>query len=133
MSWNPTTPSLLSFGLDNGHIWIEMFNKLSYNSSDCAAFFNYHKKPITSIQFNPNNDSELIVSSEDDTVTTWDLSVEDEKPQVINGIEIPSNLMFDHRGMKKPKEVTYDKNIKDLIIVTGIDGFNVYQPDDTED
>jgi len=77
----------------------------------------------------------LVASCADNTVTTWDLSVEDDKNtknQTVNGKDIPAQMMFDHRGMHEPKEVTFDKNVKDLIVVTGSSGYNVFQPDDVE-
>lgn len=85
------------------------------------------------MQFHQSEDSVLAVACEDNRVTHWDLSVEDDQTKtVVNGEEIPPQLMFDHRGMHEPKELAFDKNIKDLVILTGYSGFNVFQPDDVE-
>lgn len=86
---------------------------------------------MTSIQFHGAEDSVLLLGCEDHSVTLWDLSVEEEAEKTsVNGKEVPSQLLFDHRGIKEPKEATFDKNVKDLVVVTGLSGFNVFQPDD---
>ena len=46
------------------------------SSSAPLAHFTYHKGPITSIEWAPHDESVIAVSSADNQVTVWDLSVE---------------------------------------------------------
>ena len=41
-----------------------------------VAYFAHHKQAVTSIEWAPHDESVLCLSSEDDQVTIWDLSVE---------------------------------------------------------
>ncbi len=67
---------------------------------DSITRIRWHTSAITSIQFEPREDSVLAVCSEDNKFTLWDFSVEaDESEQVTEeDIEIPPQLMFLHQG-----------------------------------
>lgn len=65
----------------------------------------FHKDPITSIEFQPFEDSVVTVASADNRVTIWDFAVEaDVKAQ---DEEIPDQLMFIHQGIEDVKEIRY--------------------------
>ena len=79
----------------------------------------------------------LCVSSADNQVTVWDLSVE-EDADVSNGTgdilggdlakEFPAQLLFIHQGQYNVKEVHYHSQIPGLIMSTAEDGFNIFKP-----
>ena len=66
----------------------------------------WHTQAITSIQFEPREDSVLAVSSADNKLTLWDFSVDIDDPEYKEqikdleqtGMEIPPQLMFLHQG-----------------------------------
>jgi len=60
-------------------------------------------------------------------VTIWDLSLTTEKTKV-DGMEIPSQLLFVHQGQEHIKEVHWHKQIPGTLISTAADGFNVFKP-----
>ncbi|RMZ88879.1 hypothetical protein DV736_g3898, partial [Chaetothyriales sp. CBS 134916] len=92
MSWSHQTAHLLATGCDDGQwaVWdLRQWRPQSGPNKDTpqaqssgqirptpVASFNFHKKPITSIEWHPTDDSVVGVASADGTVTLWDLSVE---------------------------------------------------------
>lgn len=82
---------------------------------DSITRIRWHTHPITSIQFEPREDSVLAVASADNRLTLWDFSVEvDEQEQLrmqqeleTNELEIPPQLMFLHQGQDNMKELTF--------------------------
>lgn len=66
-----------------------------------AADFQWHTKAITSIEWNPMDDSELAVSGSDNQVSIWDLSLEldGEQPGTVDSNEpaVPPQLLFIHQ------------------------------------
>jgi ribosome assembly protein RRB1 len=61
--------------------------------------FNWHTEPITSIGFQPNEESVIAVASEDNRLSLWDMSVENEEEDP----EVPNELMFLHQGQEEIK------------------------------
>lgn len=51
---------------------------VSNNEQDELLCFNWHTEPITSIKFQPNEESVIGVASEDNRLTIWDMSAENE-------------------------------------------------------
>ena len=83
MSWNShTSKFLLASGDDKGEfkIWdLRMLNTSSGNKTqdvDAITRIKWHSQAITSIQWEPREDSVLAVCSEDNKLTLWDFSVE---------------------------------------------------------
>ena len=71
-------------------------NQQSYDS---ITRIRWHTSAITSLQFEPGEDSVLAVASADDKLTIWDFSVEvdeSEQMQDDDGEDIPPQLMFLH-------------------------------------
>ncbi|XLT27474.1 hypothetical protein HN873_058766, partial [Arachis hypogaea] len=48
-----------------------------------VAHFEYHKHPITSIEWSPHEASSLAVSSSDNQLTIWNLSLEKDEEEEI--------------------------------------------------
>ena len=102
LSWNQTSTNLVATGADDGifKVWDLRYPKAQSSISEIQ----FHTKPITSIQFQPNSDSTLAVSSADNKLSIWDFAVEnDEADEEIK--DIPDQLMFVHQGQKDLKEL----------------------------
>jgi ribosome assembly protein RRB1 len=83
ISWSTLVTYLLASGSDDGgfKIW-----DLRSFKGDCdpIASFKWHSKQVTSIEWAPDDENELLVSSADNQVTLWDLSLEaDEEAEVV--------------------------------------------------
>lgn len=80
ISWNPTTKFLLASGDDKGEFRIWDLRQLKAGNKndgfDSITRIRWHTSAITSIQFEPREDSVLAVSSADNKLTLWDFSVE---------------------------------------------------------
>ncbi|CCH44843.1 putative WD repeat-containing protein [Wickerhamomyces ciferrii] len=134
ISWSEKINYLLASGDDDGKwgIW-DLRNFKPGQQPSPVAQYDFHKSAITSISFNPLDESIIAVSSEDNTVTLWDLSVEadDEeiKQQRANSKElegIPPQLLFVH-WQKDVKDVQWHKQIPGALVSTGTDGLNVWK------
>ncbi|CAN7126190.1 unnamed protein product, partial [Brassica rapa subsp. narinosa] len=101
-----------------------------------VAHFGYHKHPITSIEWSAHESSTLAVSSGDNQLTIWDLSLkmdEEEfkaqsKEQVNTPQDLPPQLLFVHQGQKDLKELHWHNQIPGMIVSTAADGFNILMP-----
>eukprot|EP01127_Copromyxa_protea_P003254 TRINITY_DN13095_c0_g1_i1.p1 TRINITY_DN13095_c0_g1~~TRINITY_DN13095_c0_g1_i1.p1 ORF type:complete len:467 (+),score=135.23 TRINITY_DN13095_c0_g1_i1:33-1433(+) len=127
ISWNNKRGFLLASGSEDGNFKIWNLKKLKDADMKPAFSFGWHKSSITSVEWNPNDDSQLSVSSADHSVTVWDLSLTAETTQV-QGVDIPSQLMFAHHGQQYIKEVHWHKQIPGVLVSTALDGFNVFKP-----
>ena len=95
------------------------------------AHFQFHKAPVTSIQWSYHDESLLSVSSSDDSLTVWDLSVEQDTEQSNNNEEFseyPAQLLFIHQGQHNIKELHFHPQIPNVILSTAEDGFNIFKP-----
>jgi ribosome assembly protein RRB1 len=100
------------------------------------ANFKYHKGPITSIEWAPHDESVICMSSADNQVTIWDLSVEadDEAAAAAAAAmdpslaEFPAQLLFIHQGQTNVKEIHYHPQIPGVVLSTAQDGFNAFKP-----
>ncbi|KAH3900968.1 probable Ribosome assembly protein RRB1 [Saccharomycodes ludwigii] len=135
ISWNEKIGYLLASGDDNGTWGVWDLRQFSPNNASPSpvAQYEFHKGPITSISFNPLDESIIAVASEDNTVTLWDLSVEadDEeiKQQAAEAKElqqIPPQLLFVH-WQKDVKDVKWHKQIPGCLVSTGTDGLNIWK------
>jgi ribosome assembly protein RRB1 len=104
------------------------------------ARFTCHKKPITSIEWHPSDESMIVVSDEDATYI-YDLSIEeDEEEEDGNGNgngkaasevgegEIPPQLLFVHCGSQNTKEVHWHPQITSLVMTTALSGYSSFIP-----
>ena len=82
MSWNTTTKFLLASGDDKGEfkIWdLRMLGSGGQGNKkemDSITKIRWHTQAITSLQFEPREESVLAVASADNKLTLWDFSVE---------------------------------------------------------
>ncbi|TFK77303.1 glutamate-rich WD repeat containing [Pluteus cervinus] len=140
ISWNRTTHYLLLSGGDDGAIKVwDLRNVKKRGTPDTnpspVAFFDWHKGPITSIEWHPTDDSTFAASGADDQVTIWDLGVEQDdediggqdNTRVPRDRAVPPQLLFVHQGQKDIKEVHWHSQIPGAVISTALDGFNIFK------
>lgn len=142
LTWNSLASCMLASGSDDGTVSIRDLRLLKEGDS-VVAHFEYHKHPITSIEWSPQEASTLAVSSSDNQLTIWDLSLErDEeeeaefkaktKEQVNAPTDLPPQLLFVHQGQKDFKELHWHSQIPGMLISTAADGFNILMPSNIE-
>ncbi|KAJ6817488.1 glutamate-rich WD repeat-containing protein 1 [Iris pallida] len=74
ISWNRLASCMIASGSDDGTFSIRDLRLIKGDS--LVAHFEYHKHAITSIEWSPHEASTLAVSSADNQLTIWDLSLE---------------------------------------------------------
>ncbi|ODV89111.1 hypothetical protein CANCADRAFT_133821 [Tortispora caseinolytica NRRL Y-17796] len=136
MTWSDRLSYLLASGHDDGSwgVWdLRSLNPSTVSTASPVASFTFHKSPITSIEFNPEDESVVAVASEDNTVTLWDLAVEadDEEIQQQKETEtdlkdVPAQLLFIH-WQKHVKEVHWHRQMPGTLLSTGADGFAIWK------
>ncbi|KAG8649311.1 protein HEAT STRESS TOLERANT DWD 1 [Manihot esculenta] len=142
ISWNRLASVMLASGSDDGTFSIRDLRLLSQKQEDdksVVAHFEYHKYPVTSIEWSPHEASVLAVSSSDNQLTIWDLSLEKDEEeeaefraktneQVNAPADIPPQLLFVHQGQKDLKELHWHSQIPGMLVSTAADGFNILMP-----
>ncbi|EXJ92289.1 hypothetical protein A1O3_00839 [Capronia epimyces CBS 606.96] len=144
MSWSRQTFHLLATGADDGQwaVWdLRQWKPQpgaapgSLLKPSPVADFNFHKKPITSIEWHPTDDSVVAVACADNTLTLWDLAVEldDEEYGKEAGLglgegaeKVPPQLLFIHH-VEDGKELHWHPQMPGTVMVTGGSGLNVFK------
>ena len=144
MSWSRSETFLLATGTDDGEwgVWdLRQWKPQQGQSAGSqihpspVAGFKFHKKPITSIEWHPTDNSVVAIVCADDTATLWDLSVEldDEEYKKEPGLgsgagqeKIPPQLLFIHH-VKDGKEIHWHPQMSGTLTVTGGDGFGIFK------
>lgn len=65
----------------------------------------WHTEAITSIYFQPDDESVVTVASADNRISTWDFAVEPDEKKDLDEEEIPDQLIFLHQGQEDIKEI----------------------------
>ena len=93
--------------------------------------FNWHKQPITSVEWHPSEDSVFAASGDDHQVSLWDLALEADDDVMVSDSDgaatIPPQLLFTHHH-ECVKELHWHPQIHDTLISTGIDAMNIFKP-----
>lgn len=142
ISWNRLASCMLASGSDDGSFSIRDLRLLK-DGDPVVAHFTYHKHPITSIEWSPHEASTLSVSSADNQLTIWDLSLEKDeeeeaefRAQIEDKVnapnDLPPQLLFVHQGQKDLKELHWHAQIPGMIMSTAGDGFNILMPSNIE-
>lgn len=142
ISWNRLASCMLASASDDGTFSIRDLRLLKEGDA-VVAHFEYHKHPITSVEWSPHEPSTVAVSSSDHQLTIWDLSLErDEeeeaefkakmKEEVNAPTDLPPQLLFVHQGQKDLKELHWHSQIPGMVISTAADGFNILMPSNIE-
>ncbi|KAG7584408.1 WD40 repeat [Arabidopsis suecica] len=138
ISWNRLASCMLASGSDDGTFSIRDL-RLIKGGDAVVAHFEYHKHPITSIEWSAHEASTLAVTSGDNQLTIWDLSLEKDEEEeaefkaqtkelVNTPQDLPPQLLFVHQGQKDLKELHWHNQIPGMIISTAADGFNILMP-----
>jgi len=95
----------------------------------------WHKGPITSLSWDPYDDSQLAVSSEDNSLSIWDFSVEPDDQYLFDNKnkQIPQQLVFLHQGQENIKDLKFHPLYKNFIVSTAQNGINVFKLNFEED
>lgn len=140
ISWNTQAKYLLASGDDKGEFRIWDLRQLGSQMGskkaeiDSITRIHWHTDAITSLQFEPREESVLAVTSADNKMTLWDFSVEvdeDDENNKMNeelDMEIPPQMMFLHQGQMNMKELRFHPQIANLIFTTAEDSFNLFRP-----
>ena len=134
ISWSNKVNYLLASGHDDGHWGVWDLRNFSNNQTPSpVALYDFHKAAITAITFNPLDESIVAVSSEDNTVTLWDLAVEADDEEIAQQrkesqqlADIPPQLMFVH-WQKEVKDVRWHKQIRGCLVARGGEGINIWK------
>lgn len=135
LSWNRHVAYLLASGADDGSFKVWDLRTVGSGSASPLAHFTYHKAAVTSLEWAPHDESVLCVSSADDQVTVWDLSVEPDDEALAEaggGAALPDafppQLLFIHQGQREVKELHFHPQIPGVLMTTAEDGLNVFKP-----
>ncbi|KAJ8614541.1 hypothetical protein CTAYLR_000844 [Chrysophaeum taylorii] len=138
LAWNRAVSYLVATAGDDGilKVWdLRAFGGASTATTpDPVGCFAWHEgNPISSVQWDPHDESALVLAAADNTVTLWDLSVEDDHPAPREGTDdflssVPPQLLFIHQGLTDPKEVKYHPQIPRLLLTTAADGLSFFIP-----
>jgi len=126
-AWSPVVGELLATGADDGGF--KVWDTRNVDAGPMANFL-FHKKPVTSIDWHPTDETMLIVSSDDDCVSIWDMALEDDQVggELPAGAEhYPPQLLFLHQGLQEPKEVKWHPQLPGVCITTAASGFNIFK------
>lgn len=133
ISWSNKISHLLASGHDDGTWGVWDLRSFGKGTPAPVAHYDFHKSAITSISFNPLDESIIAVSSEDNTVTLWDLAVEADDEEIAQQrkeaaelSDIPPQLLFVH-WQRDVKDVRWHRQIPGCLVSTGGDGLNVWK------
>jgi len=128
LSWSPCVGELLVTGSDDGgfKIW-----DTRHVSAGPMANFLWHRKPITSVDWHPSDETVLAVASEDNSVSLWDMAVEDDRAEGSEAVpgeaHFPAQLLFLHMGQQDPKELRWHPQLPSVCVCTAGSGFNIFK------
>jgi ribosome assembly protein RRB1 len=118
---------MIASGGDDGafKVW-----DIRYISNGPISNVQWHKGPITALVWDPYEDSQIAVSSEDNRLTVWDFSVEPDDNQLFDAAnnEIPQQLIFLHQGQENIKDIKFHPIYKNFIVSTAENGINMFKP-----
>lgn len=146
INWNRNEPFIASGGDDSA---IKIWDLRLFAENKPVAILKYHTKPITSIEWNTTDSTVFAAASEDNQLTIWDLAVENDDNQIVDGNnnvdpdnvemteemsaeqkrlkDLPQQLLFVHQGQKEMKELHWHAQIPGVIISTAHTGFNIFK------
>jgi ribosome assembly protein RRB1 len=143
MSWNNKVNYMLATGADDGGLRIWDLRALASGAStdskdSFVANFQFHRAPVTSVEWARFDGAMLASSAADHTVCVWDLAVERDAEEEAAAMaaegnnavapeDLPPQLMFVHQGLRDPKEIHWHHQIPGMCLTTAADGFNAFK------
>ena len=73
--WNKVATHLIVTGSDDSSVKVWDLRLISEGAEEEVLNFSWHTEPITSIKFQPNDESVIAVASEDNRLSLWDMSM----------------------------------------------------------
>eukprot|EP01064_Diplonema_japonicum_P014898 TRINITY_DN225_c0_g1_i1.p1 TRINITY_DN225_c0_g1~~TRINITY_DN225_c0_g1_i1.p1 ORF type:complete len:550 (+),score=155.40 TRINITY_DN225_c0_g1_i1:2457-4106(+) len=138
LDWNPHTQSshLVATGSDDGSFFIWDLRKVGNPAgAEPVQTYTFLNAPVTSIEWSPTNENLLAVASDDNQVTLWDFSIERDREEELamaarhpELARFPAQLVFQHMGLKSPKELHWHPQLPGVVIVTDENGFDIFRP-----
>jgi ribosome assembly protein RRB1 len=129
LAWNPLVDGLIATGADDG--CFKVFDIRNVKAGPMADF-QAGKGPITSISWHPTDETAIAVGCADNTLTLWDLAVEEDDDEEVEELEnvddFPAQMLFLHQGQTDIKECKWHPQIPGLVVSTAGDGLNVFKP-----
>lgn len=127
ISWNKLVGYLMVSGADDGSF--RVWDLRNFQSDAPVGHFKWHSEAITSVEWNPNEESVICVSSADDQISLWDLALErdEDSSKQPEQQDLPPQLLFVHQGQRNIKEVHWHPQIDGAIVSTALDGFNFFK------
>jgi ribosome assembly protein RRB1 len=167
VSWSPLVSFLLLSGADDGGFKIWDLRRFAAGGGSAAgaaepplplAAFAWHAQAVTSLEWAPDDENVFAVSSADNTVTLWDMSLEADDdaelalarraaaaaagagagagaPDAVPSsrdprlAHIPPQLLFIHAGLDDVKEAHFHKQAPGTLLATSANGFDIWRPD----
>ena len=134
MAWNSLVSYLLVSGADDGSF--KIWDLRNFKAEAPVANFHWHRQPISSVEWHPTDESTLAVAAADNTITVWDLSLEEDAEGAVNkkqaaeagADDLPPQLLFVHQGQTDVKELHLHPQLPGVIMSTAADGFHVFKP-----
>ena len=85
--------------------------------------------------WDPFDESQLAVCSEDNRLSVWDFSVEPDEKKLFDNYnnEIPQQLVFLHQGQINLKDVKFHPVFKNMLISSAENGLNLFRPNFTDE
>ncbi|EFA83162.1 glutamate-rich WD repeat-containing protein 1 [Heterostelium album PN500] len=135
ISWSRKVGYLMVSGGDDGSF--RVWDLRNFKNDSPVSNFTYHNGPISSLQWNPFDESQVIVASNDNQVTVWDFSLEEdteefEGTEETDDYQVPPQLFFIHQGQHDVKEVHWHPQIPHVAITTAYEGFNIFKSSNSE-
>jgi len=128
ISWNALVSNLLASGGHDGVFSVWDLRNFQSQPSKPLARFNCHKKPITSLEWHPTDESMILVT-DDDATYIYDLSIEEDDAAIKEGLEgIPPQLLFIHCGSEQIKEAHWHPQIPSCVMTTSLSGIDAFIP-----
>ena len=122
--WNKVASHLLVTGSDDASVKVWDLRLAGEGVEEELLNFNWHTEPITSIRFQPSEESVIAVASEDNRVSIWDMSMENEEGDPT----VPNELMFVHQGQEEIKELCFHPVYFEMMVTTSLDAINIFKP-----
>lgn len=90
------------------------------------AILSCHTDAVSSVAWDPFNESQLLSASYDDTICVWDLALERAEDDI--DLDIPQELAFVHMGQKDVADAKWHPQLQGCIISSSIENINITKP-----
>lgn len=136
ISWSRLINYLLVSGSDDGSF--KIWDLRNFKPDAPISHFKWHAGPITSVQWAPDDENVLCVASEDNTVTLWDMSLEEDaeaemafagKKDATGLDNVPAQLLFQHAGQENMREAHFHPQLPGVVFSMAQSGLNIWKPD----